>query len=152
MLNRWMVFVLSLCLAGVALGQSVPTPSPEDGAAFTAQTATNLLNQVREGLQGHMQKQMLDAFDLSHMSGGQSFKNQVTAFFDQNDSVRIHFHVREASMQDGKGITVVDMEMELEQNNSTAPPVRRKAQLRLVAENGGHGWKFTDVQPRTFFY
>jgi hypothetical protein len=151
MLNRRISLVLLLCLAGFALGQTAPTPS-QDTAGFTTQTATGLLNQVREGLQGHMQKQMLDAFDLSRMSGGQSFKNQVAAFFDRNDSVRIHFHVRETSMQDGQGITVVDMEMELEHENSTSPPVRRKAQLRLIAENGPHGWKFTDVQPRAFFF
>jgi hypothetical protein len=151
MLNLRIVLVF-LCVAGFSLGQSVPTPSQDDTAAFTTQTATDLLNQVREGLEGHMQKQMLDAFDLSRMSGGQAFKNQVIAFLDHNDSVRIHFHVREASTQEGKGITVVDVEMELEQNNSTKPPVRRKAQLRFIAENGGHGWKFTDVQPRTFFY
>jgi hypothetical protein len=151
MLNRQVLLVF-LCLAAFSLGQSVPTPSQDDTAAFTTQTATGLLNLVREGLEGHMQKQMLDAFDLSRMSGGQSFKNQIIAFVDRNDSVRIHFHVRETSVQDGRGITVVDVEMELEQHNSTSPPLRRKAQLRFVAENGGHGWKFTDVQPRTFFY
>jgi len=145
------VLLVVLCLAGFSFGQSVPTPSQDDTAAFTTQAATSLLNQLREGLEGHMQKQMLDAFDLSRMSGGQAFKNQAIAFLDHNDSIRIHFHVREASMQEGKGVTVVDVEMELEQNNSTKPPVRRKAQLRLVAENGGQGWKFTDVQPRTFF-
>ncbi len=150
MLNHRILFVF-LCLAAFSLGQSVPTPSQDDTATFTTQTATGLLNQVREGLEGHMQKQMLDAFDLSRMSGGQAFKNQVMAFFDRNDSVHLHFHVRETSVQDSRGITVVDVEMELEQHNSTSPPVRRKAQLRFVAENGGHGWKFTDVQPRTFF-
>lgn len=150
MLNLRTMFAL-LCLAGFSLGQSVPTPSQDNTGAFTTQTATGLLNQVREGLEGHMQKQMLDAFDLSRMSGGQAFKNQVIAFFDHNDVIRVHFHVREASVQEGKGVTVVDVEMELEQNNSTKPPVRRKAQLRLVAENSGQGWKFTDIQPRTFF-
>src|ERR1700682_93452 len=109
MLNH-RVLLAFLCLAAFSLGQSVPTPSQEDTAAFTTQTATGLLNQVREGLEGHMQKQMLDAFDLSRMSDGQSFKNQVIAFFDRNDSVRIHFHVRETSVQDGRGITVVDVE------------------------------------------
>ena len=146
------ILPMFLCLAAFSLGQSVPTPSQDDTAAFTTQTATVLLSQVREGLEGHMQKQMLDAFDLSRMSGGQAFKNQVIAFFDHNDVIRIHFHVRETSVQEGKGITVVDVEMELEQNNSVKPPVRRKAQLRFVAENSGQGWKFTDVQPRTFFY
>src|SRR5260370_29978025 len=104
MLNR-RILLAFLCLAGFTFGQNVPTPSQDDTGAFTTQNATALLNQVRDGLQGHMQKQMLDAFDLSRMSGGQAFKNQVTAFFDNYNSVRIHFHVRETSVQDGRGIT-----------------------------------------------
>ncbi|HWX53397.1 MAG TPA: hypothetical protein VN176_02275 [Verrucomicrobiae bacterium] len=143
--------VLSLCLNGFAGGQTAAALSQEDGAAFTGKQATALLTQVRQGVEGHMQKQMLDAFDLSRMSAGQAFKDQITAFFDRYDSVRIHFHVREVAMEGDKGVALVDVEMELEQRGSTGPAVRKQAQLRFVAESVGRVWKFTDIQPRTFF-
>jgi hypothetical protein len=143
--------VLFLCQNGFPCGQAAAALSQEDGAVFTGKQATVLLTQVRQGVEGHMQKQMLDAFDLSRMNGGQAFKDQITAFFDRYDSVRIHFHVREVSMEGDKGVALVDVEMELEQQGSTGPAVRKQAQLRFVAESVDHVWKFTDVQPRTFF-
>jgi hypothetical protein len=139
---------LALLLSGLSLAQTVPAPEND---AFTSDVAAKLLNQLRAGFEGHMQDQALSVFDLSKMSGGQAFKNQIVSFLDRNSSIRVYFHVREASMENGKGVATVDVEMELEQRDSTAPPERRNAQLRFTAERTGSGWKFTDVQPRSFF-
>ncbi len=139
---------LALFLSGLACGQSAPTPQND---AFTTDVAAKLLDQMRAGLEGHMQNEALSVFDLSKMSGGQAFKNQIVSFFDRNSSIRVYFHVRDASMENGKGVAIVDLEMELERRDSTTPPERRNAQLRFTAERSGRGWKFTDVQPRSFF-
>jgi hypothetical protein len=140
-----------LLLGGLALAQAAAAPGVEESDAFTSDIAAKLLNQFRGGLEGHMQNQALSAFDLSRMSGGQAFKNQIVSFFDRNGSIRVHFHVLNAFTENGKGVATVDVEMELEQQGSTAPPERRHAQLRFTAERAGSGWKFTGVQPRSFF-
>ena len=137
-----------MLLSGLACAQSAPTPQND---AFTTDVAAKLLDQMRAGLEGHMQDQALSVFDLAKMSAGQAFKDQIVSFFDRNSSIRVYFHVRDASIENGKGVAVVDVEMELERRDSTAPPERRNAQLRFTAERAGSGWKFTDVQPRSFF-
>ena len=139
---------VALLVSGLALAQAAPAPQND---AFTSDVAAKLLDQMRAGLEGHMQNQALSVFDLSRMNRGQAFKNQVVSFLDRNTSVRVYFHVREASMENGKGLATVDVEMELERQDSTAPPERRSAQLRVTAERVGGIWKFTDVQPRSFF-
>lgn len=147
-----------LCLAWLmfpAGAQTAPavsqTASQEDAATFNTRIASRLLTQITNGLEGHLQKQVLDAFDLSQMKGGQAFRNQMASFFDNYASVRIHFHLNDVSMEGDKGVAMADVEMELEQRDSTLPPVRKKTQLRLVAKNGPRGWKIVDIQPRAFF-
>ena len=142
---------VALLLSALAFAQAAASPGAQQNDAFTSDIAAKLLNQMRAGLEGHMQDQALSVFDFAKMSGGQAFKNQIVSFFDRNSSIRVYFHVREASMENGKGVATVDVEMELEQRDSTAPPERRNAQLRFTAERTGSGWKFTDVQPRNFF-
>jgi hypothetical protein len=85
------------------------------------------------------------------MADGQLFRQQVTAFFGQTGVIRVHFNLAQAVMEDGKGVATVDMEMEADLRDDGRPPVRKQATLRFVAEKSSDGWKFTDVQPRTFF-
>jgi hypothetical protein len=148
--------LLCLCLLMVPVGaQTAPagsqTTDQEDAATFNARIASRLLTQITNGLQGHLQKQVLDAFDLSQMKGGQAFRNQIASFFDRYASVRIHFYLQDASMVRGSGFATVDVEMELEQRDSTLPPIHKKAYARLVAKNGPRGWKIIDVLPRALF-
>ena len=58
--------------------QQQPAPQgKDDPSAFTDRVAAQLLDQVREGLQSRIVKKTLGAFDLSRMSGGPAFKNQM---------------------------------------------------------------------------
>jgi len=88
------------------------------------------------------------------MNGGPAFKEQWTAFFNQYDEIRIHFQLTETSMEGTQGVALVEAEMECsheDPQSSVTPPAHKHAQLRLVAIQGLGGWKFADVQPRTFF-
>jgi hypothetical protein len=48
-------------------------------------------------------------------------------------------------------VATVDLEMEADLRDDNRPPVRKQARLRFVAVKSADGWKFTDVQPRSFF-
>jgi hypothetical protein len=153
---RILATLLCLCLLMVPAGaQSAPaqaqTTDKEDAATFNPRIASRLLTQITNGLQGHLQRQVLDAFDLSQMKDGQAFRNQMASFFDRYASVRIHFHLQDASMVRDSGFATADVEMELEQRDSTLPPIHKKTQIRLVAKNGPRGWKIIDVLPRALF-
>jgi hypothetical protein len=123
----------------------------ENPAAFTDRAAAQLLDQIREGMQSRIVKKTLGAFDLSRMSGGPAFKNQITALLNQYESVRIHFNLIETSTAGAEATAVVDVEMEENLPGDVSAPIHKHAQLRLVAQSGAKGWKFTDVQPRSFF-
>ncbi|HKF20750.1 MAG TPA: hypothetical protein VKE93_04230, partial [Candidatus Angelobacter sp.] len=77
---------------------------------------------------------------------------QVTHLFAQTGNIRFHFNLLDVSIDGGKGIAEVAVEMDVEAlRGDITPPLRKQAKLRFVAENGSAGWKFTDVQPRAFF-
>jgi hypothetical protein len=103
------------------------------------------------GLESRIVKKTLGAFDLSRMSGGPAFKNQITALLNQYESVRIHFNLVETSTTGAEGTAVVDVEMEENPPGDVSAPVHKRVQLRFVAQSGPKGWKFVDVQPRSFF-
>jgi hypothetical protein len=126
------------------------SPKPDENV-FHERAATQLLNQIAEGLVAHNQREMMGAFDVAKMTDGALFRQQITAFFGQTGVIRVHFNLAQAAMEDGKGVATVDLEMEADLRDDGRPPVRKQAQLRFVAEKSADGWKFTDVQPRAFF-
>jgi len=150
-----LVVILSaalLCFAGQGARSQAkqPTPPAKDDS-FSLNTASQLLEQITAGLVAKNQRKMLGAFDLSKMPDGPLFRQQVTAFFSQTGNVRFHFNLLDVSMDGGKGMAEVAVEMDAEVHEVMAPPLRKQAKLRFIAENGPAGWKFTDVQPRAFF-
>lgn len=135
--------MLACCLA-VGAQQKDSPPQPD---TFTEAAASRLLDQVAEGLQSRITKKMLNAFDLARMAGGAVFRERVTAFMNQTDSIRVHFKLHEVA----DNVAVVDVEMEAVPHSDIAPPERKHMELRFTAAPGRDGWKFVDVQPRGFF-
>jgi hypothetical protein len=94
---------------------------------------------------------MLATFDLNKMTDGPLFKQQTTLFLRETDVIRVHFNQIETGMESGKGLVTVQAEIEAEPSDLRMPALHKRAQLRFVAEPSGRGWKFSDIQPRTFF-
>jgi hypothetical protein len=118
-----------------------------DGPALTESAASKLLSRVAEGLQGHSSRKLLSAFDLSRMDGGAAFKEQITAFFNQYETVRIRLKLVEVRDH----VVTVDAEMDETPRSALTPPQHKSMELRFTAEKEAAGWKFIDMQPRTFF-
>jgi len=127
--------------------ESVRIQNQAPSSAFAEADAAKLLSQVAEGIQGHSPKKMLEAFDLARMDGGASFKEQITAFFNQYETIRVHFKLVEVK----DGTAVVDAELDETPRDAITPPEHKRLQLTLIADNGAGGWKFIEVQPRGFF-
>jgi hypothetical protein len=134
---------------GVSAAQTAPLQTPAENA-FTDHTASVLLRQLSESLQGHSQKQFLALFDLGKMKEGTLFKQQIAAFFSQTESIRVHLNLAETSAEADNATIAVDAEMEVEPR-SGAPSSRRHEHVTFSAANIGGHWKFIDVQPRSFF-
>jgi hypothetical protein len=138
---------LLFCVILQAQGAAQKQPTP---AAFDAQTASRLLLQLSEALQGHSQKQFLGLFDLDRMKDGPLFKQQINSFFGQTDSIRVHLNLLNTSPDGDKANLAVDAEMEAAPSNGGAAE-RRNERLNFVVASQGNRWKFVDVQPRSFF-
>lgn len=140
-----LVVVFCAILPAQTAPQQQPTPS-----AFDAQTASRLLLQLSEALQGHSQKQFLALFSLDKMKEGTLFKQQINSFFAQTESIRVHLNLGETSVDGDKTMLAVEAEMEAAPSNGGAI-MRRKDRLNFVVTNTGNSWKFVDLQPRSFF-
>jgi hypothetical protein len=144
-----LLFMALLCYTILPAQVAPPKPTPPT-SAFDAQTASRLLLQLSEALQGHSQKQFLSLFDLSRMKDGTIFKQQINSFFTQTESIRAHLNLAGTSIDGKKASIAVDAEMEAEPSNGGAPS-RRTERLNFVVTNAGSSWKFVDLQPRSFF-
>lgn len=150
MSSRWLrvlaVIAMLLMLAANRPESVMAQTDPADDS-FNDLAASKLLSQVAEGLQGHLSRKMLDAFDLARMTRGATFKQQVTAFFNQYDSIRVHLKLLEVK----DNTVIVNAQMEESTSGNFPAPQHKSAQLRFTAEKTPAGWKFVDVQPRAFF-
>lgn len=145
-----LLWLLTLGLScGLVLAAPASQNPPQNG--FTVRDVSKLLNQINDALINRQAGKLLGAFDLAKMTGGQLFKQQVTSFISHSDSIRLHFNITETAMNGAQGTATVDAEMEAESRDGNTPPVRKQATLRFLAEHTSAGWKFTDVQPRSFF-
>ena len=141
--------IIALLFCVIARGQT-PSQSHSTPNAFDEQSASRLLLQLSEALQGHSQKQFLVLFDLDRMKDGALFKQQINSFFSQTESIRVHLNLVNTSVDGDKATLAVDAEMEAQPSNGGAP-TRRNERLNLVVANAGNNWKVVEVQPRSFF-
>lgn len=143
----WVMVLWLLCASSTP--SLVQAQSPE--SSFTGATASSMLDQIASALVAHNPGRMLATFDLNKMTDGSLFKQQTTLFFRETDVIRVHFNQIETTMEGGKGLVTVQAEIDAEPSDLRMPALHKRAQLRFVAEPSGRGWKFSDVQPRTFF-
>jgi len=122
---------------------------------FSDAVATSVLNQIRDGLEGHSPRLMESAFDGDKMEGYLQFEDQLEAMFQRYSEFRVHFEMGQNSIEGTKGIILVNIEMEqvpnFTANNQNPQPQRKNGQVRFVLERGKKGWQIVDFSPRSFF-
>lgn len=121
-----------------------------DTTVFSDRVANNVLNEIRDGLEGHSQRLLLSAFDGDKMDAFLSFEDQIQAFFERYEGFRVHFRIIQTELEGPKGIVLADFEME-GMPRGGGPVLRRSSQLRFELERGKKGWKVIGLRPRGFF-
>src|SRR5512146_2864646 len=81
-------------------------------SVFSAGVANDVLNDLRDGLEGHSQRLMLSAFDQDKMTGYLSFEDQIQALFQKYDSFRVHYRIAQSTIEGSKGVVLVDFDLE----------------------------------------
>jgi hypothetical protein len=122
---------------------------PYDSAVFSQAVANSVLNDLRDGLEGHSQRLLLSAFDQDKLDGYLTFEDQIEAMFQHYDSFRVHFRISQSTIEGPKGVVLVDFELE-EIPRAGGVPIRRNGQVKFEMERGRKGWKIVDFNPRGF--
>jgi Ni/Co efflux regulator RcnB len=122
---------------------------PYDSTVFSQAVANSVLNDLRDGLEGHSQRLVLSAFDDDKMEGYLSFEDQIEAMMQRYDSFRVHFRISQSTIEGPKGVVLVDFELE-EIPRAGGAPIRRNGQVKFEMERGRKGWKIVDFNPRGF--
>jgi hypothetical protein len=128
-----------------------PAQDPLDAEVFSDAISQSILNDLRDGLEGHSQRLMLSAFDGDKMNGYLQFEDQIEAMFQKYSMFTVHFRIAQSSVEGPKGIVLVDFQMEETPSGSNPSPVRKSSQVRIELERGRKGWKIVDINPRSFF-
>jgi len=118
---------------------------------FSTAVANSVLNDLRDGLEGHTQRLMLSAFDADKMDGYLEFEDQIEAFFNKYIAFTVWFRIAQTSIDGPKGIVLVDIQLEEDPRGATSAPIRKNGQMRFELERGKKGWKIVDFSPRNFF-
>jgi hypothetical protein len=118
---------------------------------FNDDVARYVLGEVRDGLEGHLQRLMLSAFDDDNMPGYLQFEDQIEAMFDKYSEFRVHFRILQTTVEGPKGVVLVDFQLEEVPKANNAQPQRKSSQIRFELERGRKGWRIVDVSPRGFF-
>ena len=169
------VLVFGFVLGAVALAQDTPVPQdqqqvpPADNKdkkkdkkknkgqdvlntdVFTDDVARYVLGEIRDGLEGHLQRLLLSAFDDDKMPGYLQFEDQIQAMFDNYSEFRVHFRILQTTVEGSKGVVLVSFEMEEIPKTVGAQPQRKSSQVRFELERGRRGWRVVDFSPRAFF-
>jgi hypothetical protein len=111
--------------------------------------ANSVLNDLRDGLEGHSQRLVLSVFDQDKMDGYLTFEDQIEALMQRYDSFRAHFRISQSNVEGSKGVVLVDFQLE-EIPRTGGAPIRRNGQVRFEMERGKKGWKIVDFNPRGF--
>jgi len=118
---------------------------------FSTAVANNVLNDLRDGLEGHTQRLMLSAFDADKMDGYLEFENQIETFFNKYGSFSVYFRIAQSATEGPRGIVLVDVQLEEIPRSATSPPIRKNGQIRFELERGKKGWRIVDFNPRNLF-
>lgn len=118
---------------------------------FSDDVARYVLGEIRDGLEGHLQRLFLSAFDDDNMPGYLSFEDQIQAMFDQYDAFRVHFRILQTTVEGPKGIVLAEFQLEEIPRGSNPMPQRRSNQIRFELQRGRKGWRIVDFNPRGFF-
>ena len=121
---------------------------------FSDDVARNVLDDLRDGLEGHSYRLFESAFDGDKMDGYMTFEDQIEAMFQRYSEFRVHFRISQTTTEGPKGVILVDVELEEVPNSTTGgnvTPQRRNGQVRFELERGRKGWKVVDFSPRSFF-
>jgi hypothetical protein len=123
---------------------------PPPSMVFSENDAVTLLDHLSQALESNNQRAFLKVFNAATMPAYPAFRDQVSDFFANHESFRVHYHLTQISTRGQLGMILAEFQLEAVGPGNSIP-VRRDVQLRLVTALDGKRWKIVDVAPRSLF-
>jgi hypothetical protein len=159
---RTLLLAFILTTAALVQQQSAPGPSPApknkndaqilQQQDFSSAVADVLVGRIGEGLAGHDRKTLLSAFDKNDSQDYTAMKEQINAVMEAYRSFRLHYHV-DSFAPNPDGTATIHSSFQIEQTPATdfGLPIRRDANLTLIASPTKAGWRVIGYTPANFF-
>jgi len=139
---RWVCVPLMFAFCAAVM----QAQQPDDGSAML-----QAVEQMRAGLEQHNVQIMLSAFDERTMQNYAQFREQLRAYFQQNESFRARTRVLGTETSGESASSLVEIEVEAQPAGGNGPVTRKSGQLRVDLVRAGNGWKIRELTPRSFF-
>jgi len=150
-------FALLLVMASAPqlLAQDEPAPDQEPPAqqplTLTEQVIRDVLEPLQGGIEEHSVAQVLAVFDPQETPDYAQLRDQMRAFFSQNESVRFRYKVLQVRAEKDHAFAIAEIDMVATSVDETKLAVQRSTQMRFQLMLGPKGWKLTGFKPRDFF-
>ena len=160
---HWSVLLLIVVFWGgrsTAVAQAPQSPAPEQEQAdtsgpqpltLTEQVIQDVLGPLQRGIEEHNVAQVLAVFDPQETPDYAQLRDQMRAFFSQNDAVRFRYKVLQVTSEKDHGFAIAEIDMAATPGDETKLTVQRSTQMRFEIKLGAKGWKLTGFKPGDFF-
>jgi hypothetical protein len=160
---HWLALLLIVVFWGrssptIAQAQQSPAPEQEQPDAsgqqpltLTEQVIRDVLGPLQRGIEEHNVAQVLSVFDPQETPDYAQFRDQMRAFFSQNDAVRFRYKVLQVTSEKDRGFVIAEIDMAATPSDETKLTVQRSTQMRFEIALRAKGWKLTGFKPSDFF-
>ncbi len=131
--------------------QEQPDASGQQPLTLTEQVIRDVLGPLQRGIEEHNVPQVLAVFDPEGTPDYAQLRDQLRAFFGQNDAVRFRYKVLQVTSEKEHGFVIAEIDMAATPSDDTKLAVQRSTQMRFEISLGAKGWKLTGFKPGDFF-
>ena len=163
----WGVASVALLLVAIVCGgvppisaqvQQAPAPEQEPPEASSPQPLTvteqviqDVLEPLQRGIEEHSPAQVLAVFDQQKTPDYARLRDQMRAFFSQNDAVRFRYKVLQVTSEKDHGSAIAEVDMAATPADETKMAVQRSTQMSFQLKLGDKRWKLVGFKPSDFF-
>jgi hypothetical protein len=159
-LSRRSPSVASAAVQEVVQEQSTSQNNPDQGTARQSRStpltlddvvARDVLEPLRNGMQGHSLRQVLGTFDSQSMPDYPSLRDQLRAMFQNYSTFLFRYKLLQLTSEGDRASAICEIDLEATPVDENALTMRRSVQMRLQLKHTSNGWKIVSFSPGDFF-
>ena len=128
-----------------------PAAPGQEPPTLTEHVIQDVLEPLQRGIEEHNVAQVLAVFDQQETPDYAQLRDQMRAFFSQNEAVRFRYKVLQVTAEKDTGFAVAEIDMAATPLDETKLAVQRSTQMRFQIKLGAKGWKLVGFKPSDFF-